>query len=107
MKEPAILSAATCVQQLDTFDAILVAPKMLLPPDAPGPPWRASSPESRATLTYALAPMREPGDGRPKAFRRVRIQGMPENYYVEGYADHFPVITTLRRAQAAPDATKP
>ena len=91
----------------NTFDAILVAPKMLLPPDAPGPPWRASSPESRAALTYALAPMREPGDGRPKAFRRVRIQGMPENYYVEGYADHFPVITTLRRAQAAPDATKP
>ena len=63
--------------------------------------------ERIARTVTALAPMREPGDGRPKAFRRVRIQGMPENYYVEGYADHFPVITTLRRAQAAPDATKP
>lgn len=91
----------------NTFDAILVAPAMLAPSDAPGPPWRVSTPESGATLTYALAPMREPGDGRPKAFRRVRIKGRPENYYVEGYADHFPVITTLRRAQAAPGATKP
>ncbi|MGI5869352.1 MAG: endonuclease/exonuclease/phosphatase family protein [Kiritimatiellia bacterium] len=90
----------------NTFDAILVAPAMLAPPEEPGPPWRVSAPDAGATLTYALEPMREPGDGRPKAFRRVRIKGKPENYYVEGYADHFPVITTLRRAKAMPGATE-
>ena len=62
---------------------------MLAPPDQPGPPWRVSPPEARATLTYALPPMREPGDGRPKAFRRVRVKDKPANYYVEGYADHW------------------
>lgn len=91
----------------NTFDAILVAPKMLLPPDAPGPPWRASAADAGATLTYALEPMREPGDGRPKAFRRVRIKDKPANYYVEGYADHFPVITTLLRGRINPVPTKP
>lgn len=91
----------------NTFDALLVAPAMLAPPDQPGPPWRVSPPEARATLTYALPPMREPGDGRPKAFRRVRIKDKPANYYVEGYADHFPVVTTLRRARTAPAQPRP
>ena len=42
--------------------------------------------------------MKEPGDGRPRAFRRVRIKGKPNNYYEEGYSDHFPVIVTLAPA---------
>ena len=42
--------------------------------------------------------MRDETDGRPKAFRRVRIKGKPDNYYEEGYSDHFPVVTVLKRA---------
>lgn len=81
-----------------TYDAIMVQPEMLKGPEAPGPSWRTSPSKARATYVFALKEMRELGDGRPKAYRRVRIKGKPANYYVEGYADHFPIITTLRRA---------
>ena len=48
-------------------------------------------------------------DGRPLSFRRARTyeEGTDgdkvedSNYYAEGYSDHFPVYTTLRRAPAS------
>ena len=82
----------------NTFDDIIVPPSMLIPLDKPGPSWRAPGANSNATKTFVLPEMREADDGRPKAFRRVRIKDKPANYYVEGYADHFPVMTVLERA---------
>lgn len=82
----------------NTFDCIIVPPPMLLPLDKPGPEWRVLGADSNVTKTFVLPEMREADDGRPKAFRRVRIKDKPANYYVEGYADHFPVMTVLERA---------
>ncbi len=85
----------------NTFDAIIVPQTMLLPSDTPGPAWRVQSPDSGVTKTFALPEMREEGDGRPKAYRRVRIKDKPANYYIEGYSDHFPIITVLERGKIA------
>lgn len=86
----------------NTFDAIIVPPSMLEAPDKPGPNWRVKEASLGATRTFALPEMREEPDGRPKAYRRIRIKDKPANYYVEGYADHFPVITVLERAKQTP-----
>lgn len=83
----------------NTFDAIIVPPSMLEPSDQPGPDWRVQDAAADGTRTFALPEMKEEPDGRPKAYRRVRIKDKPANYYVEGYADHFPVITVLERAK--------
>ena len=56
------------------------------------------SADSGLTKVFTLPEMRDETDGRPKAFRRVRIKGKPDNYYEEGYSDHFPVVTVLKRA---------
>ncbi len=82
----------------NTFDSIIVPPTMLAPEDEPGPDWRAPSADSGLTKVFTLPEMRDEKDGRPKAFRRVRIKGKPDNYYEEGYSDHFPVVTVLKRA---------
>ena len=94
----------------NTFDGIHVAPRMLLPPSQPGPAWRAGSPEE--TSTFKPREMQWGKDGRPYSFRRVRAyeagtdgdKVSDEDYYGEGYSDHFPVVTTLHRAPAAPGA---
>ena len=88
----------------NTFDAIIVPQTMLLPAKVPGPAWRVQVPTSGVTKTFALPEMREEGDGRPKSYRRVRIKNKPENYYIEGYSDHFPIITVLQRGKII-DAT--
>jgi endonuclease/exonuclease/phosphatase family metal-dependent hydrolase len=80
----------------NTFDSIIVSPMMLISPENPGPDWRVSTIESGVTKVFALPEMQEE-DGRPKAYRRVRIKGKPDNYYVDGYSDHFPIVTTLLR----------
>lgn len=80
----------------NTFDAIIVPQTMLLPSDIPGPAWRVQAPTSGVTKTFSLPEMREEDDGRPKSYRRVRIKDKPANYYVEGYSDHFPVVTVLQ-----------
>ncbi len=85
----------------NTFDAIIVPPSMLLPSDQPGPDWRVQKPNSSVTKTFALPEMREADDGRPKSYRRVRIKDKPANYYIEGYSDHFPVITVFKRGKSA------
>lgn len=87
----------------NTFDAILVPPRMLLPASEPGPAWRVGRPEE--TLTFHLPEMRWGDDGRPSAYRRARKYGpdgevKDESYYTEGYSDHFPVLTVLHRAVA-------
>lgn len=80
----------------NTFDTILVTGTMLLPEsDKKGPEWRVL--DKTATKIFKLPEMQVDDDGRPKAFRRVRISGKPDNYYEEGYSDHFPVITELQR----------
>lgn len=94
----------------NTFDGIHVAPRMLLSPEEPGPAWRVGRPAE--TVTFHPEPMRWGKDGRPSSFRRVRSYEAgtdgdtveDSNYYVEGYSDHFPVYTTLRRAPAAAGA---
>ena len=91
----------------NTFDGIHVAPRMLLPPDRPGPAWRVGKPSE--TVTFHPAEMRGGRDGRPIAFRRARTYEPgtdgdtveESNYYTEGYSDHFPVFTTLHRAPIA------
>ena len=91
----------------NTFDGIHVAPRMLLPPSESGPAWRAGSPDE--TSTFKPREMQWGKEGRPYAFRRVRAyeagtdgdKVSDEDYYGEGYSDHFPVVTTLRRAPAA------
>ena len=85
----------------NTFDAIIVVPRMLLPPSEPGPAWRVGAPKE--TVTFRPPEMRWGDDGRPKAYRRSRKYGPDgevedENYYAEGYSDHFPVLTVLHRA---------
>lgn len=84
----------------NTFDSIIIPPSMLLPLNQSGPDWRAQEAKSGVTKTFILPEMREPEDGRPKAYRRVRIKDKPANYYVEGYSDHFPVITVFRRGKS-------
>ena len=79
----------------NTFDMIIVQPKMLFSASEAGPAWRVPPQDKHATKTFALPEMRADPDGRPKSYRRVRIKSMPPNYYEEGYSDHFPVITTF------------
>ena len=91
----------------NTFDGIHIAPRMLLPPAEPGPAWRAGKPS--ATITFHPPEMRWGKDGRPKSFRRVRSYEAgtdgdtvsDESYYGDGYSDHFPVLTVLRRAPSS------
>lgn len=77
----------------NSFDSIIVSGEMLLDSSEEGPAWRALDPG--ATEVFSPPELREEGDGRPKAFRRVRIKGRPQNYYEDGYSDHFPVVTVL------------
>lgn len=90
----------------NTFDAIIVPPSMLLPSDQPGPDWRVQQANSGVTKTFVLPQMREAEDGRPKAYRRVRIKDKPANYYIEGYSDHFPIITVFKRGKPAATGAK-
>lgn len=88
----------------NTFDGIIVQPRMLLPVSDPGPAWRVGEPSE--TVTFHLPEMRWSDDGRPNAFRRMRIyeagsggdKVSDEGGYTEGYSDHFPVVTVLHRA---------
>ena len=88
----------------NTFDGIIVQPRMLLPASEPGPAWRAGKPEE--TETFHLPEMRWGADGRPNAFRRMRIyeagsggdKVSDEGAYTDGYSDHFPLLTVLHRA---------
>ena len=96
----------------NTFDGILVVPRMLLPLSEPGPAWRVGAP--RETVTFRLPEMRWGEDGRPNSYRRMRKYGpdgevQDENYYSGGYSDHFPVLTVLHRARpsAPPKAPAP
>ena len=85
----------------NTLDGIVVSPRMLLPPDRPGPDWRAVP---GSTFGFATPEMRW-NDGRPNAYRRSRryasgsggdkVEG--ETSYT-GYSDHFPLVTVLKRA---------
>ena len=89
----------------NTFDGIVVQPRMLLPLSEPGPAWRVGEPSQ--TVTFALPEMRWGDDGRPNAFRRMRKyeagsggdKVVEEGAYNDGYSDHFPVLTVLRRAR--------
>ena len=84
---------------------------MLLPLWRPGPAWRVGKPSE--TITFHPPEMRWGDDGRPKSYRRSRQyeagtdgdEVSEENYYSDGYSDHFPVLTVLHRA-AEPDAAK-
>ncbi len=95
----------------NTFDGIHVVPRMLLPLWRPGPAWRVGKPSE--TITFHPPEMRWGDDGRPKSYRRSRQyeagtdgdEVSEENYYSDGYSDHFPVLTVLHRA-AEPDAAK-
>ena len=88
----------------NTLDGMVVQPRMLLPPSAPGPAWRAGDPG--ATVTFKLPEMKWGADGRPNAFRRMRKyeagsggdKVSDEGAYTDGYSDHFPLLTVLRRA---------
>ena len=92
----------------NTFDGLLVSPRMLLPAATPGPAWRAGEPEETETVHYPE--MRWGKDGRPNAFHRVRSYEAgtdgdvvdESNYYGEGFSDHFPVLTVLHRGRPAP-----
>lgn len=82
----------------NSFDGIIV-PVTLLPESTNSKCyWRVK--DKKSFKVFTLPEMKEPGDGRPRAFRRVRIKGKPNNYYEEGYSDHFPVIVTLAPASA-------
>ena len=83
----------------NTIDGIIVQPRMLIPPDKPGPAWRVQAQTKHRTMTFALPEMRTDPDERPMSFSRVRIKNKPDNYYEEGYSDHFPVISELIRAK--------
>lgn len=77
----------------NSFDGIVV-PVTLLGENTSSPCyWRVK--DKKSYSVFSLPEMREPSDGRPRAFRRVRIKGKPNNYYEEGYSDHFPVMVTL------------
>ena len=92
----------------NTFDGLIVSPRMLLPPATPGPAWRVGEPAETETVHYPE--MRWGKDGRPNAFHRVRSYESgtdgdvvaDSNYYGEGYSDHFPVLTVLHRGRPAP-----
>ena len=92
----------------NTFDGLIVSPRMLLPVYQPGPAWRAGEPRETETIHYPE--MRWGKDGRPNAFHRVRSYESgtdgdvvdDSNYYGEGYSDHFPVLTVLHRGRPAP-----
>ena len=81
----------------NTIDTIIVQPRMLIPATAnvPGPTWRVQAQESHRTMTFALPQMRTGDEGRPMSYSRQRITGKPDNYYEDGYSDHFPVIVEL------------
>ena len=89
----------------NTLDGIIVQPRMLLPLSEDGPQWRVGKPED--TTTLKLPEMRWGTDGRPNAFRRMRKYEVgssgdkvtDEGGYTDGYSDHFPVVTKLRRAR--------
>lgn len=89
----------------NTFDGIVVQPRMLLPRAEPGPAWRAGGPSE--TVTFALPEMRWGSDGRPNAFHRMRKyepgsggdKVSDEGAYNDGFSDHFPVLTVLHRAR--------
>lgn len=89
----------------NTFDGIVVQPRMLLPRAEPGPAWRAGEPPE--TVTFALPEMRWGEDGRPNAFHRMRKyepgskgdKVSEEGGYDDGYSDHFPVLTVLHRGR--------
>ena len=82
----------------NSFDGIIV-PVTLLPEEKDSKCyWKVK--DKKSFKVFTLPEMKEPGDGRPRAFRRVRIKGKPNNYYEEGYSDHFPVIVTLAPASS-------
>lgn len=97
----------------NTFDGLIVSPRMLLPPATPGPAWRAGEPAETETVRYPE--MRWGKEGRPNAFHRVRSYESgtdgdvvdDSNYYGEGYSDHFPVLTVLHRGRPAPAPVQP
>lgn len=77
----------------NSFDGIIVPVTMLKENSGGSSFWQVK--DNKSYSVFALPEMKEPGDGRPRAFRRVRIKGKPNNYYEEGYSDHFPVVATL------------
>ncbi len=81
----------------NTFDGIIVAPRMLLPVDEDGPDWRVGAPEE--TVTFKRPEMLFGKEGRPNSYKRIRAEGANE-YYTNGYSDHFPVLTVLHRASS-------
>ena len=97
----------------NTFDGMFVLPAMLRPLSQPGPAWRVLSPAD--VMTFRLPEMEFGADKRPNSYRRVRAKGNEEQYYTNGYSDHFPVLAQFHRystprkapAKAKPDAAKP
>ena len=77
----------------NSFDGIIVPATLLGENTSSKCYWRVK--DKKSYQVFVLPEMKEPGDGRPRAFRRVRIKGKPNNYYEEGYSDHFPVLTIL------------
>lgn len=82
----------------NSFDGIIVPATLLGENTASRCYWRVK--DKKSFTIFSLPEMKEPGDGRPRAFRRVRIKGKPNNYYEEGYSDHFPVMVTLVPAKS-------
>jgi hypothetical protein len=80
----------------NSFDSASVSRGML--PAAPRPaPWQV------VTNTYGpfVLPQQQNVDGQPLAFRRVRkkdANGVIQDTYLTGYADHFPIRLELRPA---------
>lgn len=87
----------------NTFDGIIVAPRMLLPVDEEGPDWRVGTPEE--TVTFKRPEMLFGKEGRPNSYKRIRAEGANE-YYTNGYSDHFPILTVLHRS-ASPAKVEP
>lgn len=83
----------------NSFDGIIVPATLLGENTSSSCYWRVK--DRNSFNVFVLPEMRVPDDGRPRAFRRVRIKGKPNNYYEEGYSDHFPVMVTLVPATKA------
>jgi endonuclease/exonuclease/phosphatase family metal-dependent hydrolase len=81
----------------NTFDALVIVPGMLAPPDVPGPPWRLAPSGAKPVTVFKRPEMLE-ADGRPKPFRRVRLKDGTDSY-AEGYSDHLPIVVELVRAK--------
>jgi endonuclease/exonuclease/phosphatase family metal-dependent hydrolase len=79
----------------NTFDTLIITPAMLLPRTQPGPDWRLTKTSANRVRVFKLPEMME-NDGRPKAFRRVRLKDGTDSY-AQGYSDHFPIVMELIR----------